>query len=178
MRLQRAQQLTTPNACVRSVKGEEENTACLLLSPYKPSYAKKMLFFLVLFLFLYSISSYWHQWNLVLNSSQAHLFTFNITCWNYILLVIWYTLYKLLAQKTANKRSTGTLIHKNALKWKTIKILFSLFFITNMMGLFYLDGILLSPLTWKGLEQGKEKKKRKAVGLLEIFLYFKSFWYI
>lgn len=35
------------------------------------------------------------------------------------------------------------------------------FCITDTIELFYLDGILLSPFTWKGLEQWKEGKKIK-----------------
>lgn len=50
--------------------------------------------------------------------------------------------------------------------------------ITDMMGLFHLDGIFLSPFTWKGLEQGKEKKKLldfcKYVFTLKIFGAFSS----
>lgn len=41
--------------------------------------------------------------------------------------------------------------------------------ITDMVGLFHLDAILLSPLTWKELKQEKKKKKKK---LLDFFKYF------
>lgn len=45
-----------------------------------------------------------------------------------------------------------------------------------MMGPFYLDGILLSPFTWKGLEQGKEKKKERLLDFLKYFFTLKVFY--
>lgn len=87
-------------------------------------------------------------------------------------------MYKLLAQNTAKKISAGTLIHKSALKWKPLKILFSLFVLQTWWDYFtwMVSSFLILPeRVWRRRGRKKREKKEKLLDFFKYFLTLKVF---